>query len=153
MVEVLLLGPVVALDDAGAVVELGARARRVVLVALAEQVGRIVSVEALVDRLWGVDNAPASATNMVQGYVAKLRQGVGAAIETRPPGYVLHAATDVSRFEELTRQAHGAAAVEARALLSAALALWRGEYAADVGSPVAPHWEERRIAAMEARVD
>ena len=71
MVEVLLLGPVQARDDSGEVVDLGARARRTALAALAEDVGRVVSVDALIERLWGED-APATATNIVQAYVAKL---------------------------------------------------------------------------------
>jgi len=152
VVEVLLLGPVVASDDDGAYVDLGARGRRVVLVALAENVGRVVSVRALIERLWD-GNVPATATNIVQGYVAKLRQVLGDAITTRSPGYVLDATTDVIRFDDLTRRAEGAPPSEARLLLQDALALWRGDYAADVGSPRAPHWEERRVAAIEAKVE
>ena len=148
----LLLGPVVAFDDDGARVDLGARARRVVLVALAEEAGRVVSVNALIDRLWHGE-VPATATNIVQGYVAKLRQVLGDAIATRSPGYVLDATTDVNRFDQLTRRAEGAPPSEACVLLREALELWRGDYAADVGSPRALHWEERRVAAIEAKVE
>ena len=105
MVQVLLLGPVVARGDDGTELDLGARARRAVLAALAEQPGRVVSVDALTDRLWG-DSPPPTATNLLQGYVGKLRRVLGdAAIETHSPGYVLHSDTDATLFEDLVRRA------------------------------------------------
>jgi DNA-binding SARP family transcriptional activator len=50
VVHVLLLGPVAARGDDGAELDLGARARRAVLAALAEHPGRVVSIDALTDR-------------------------------------------------------------------------------------------------------
>jgi predicted ATPase/DNA-binding SARP family transcriptional activator len=153
VVRVLLLGPVAARADDGAELDLGPRARRAVLAALAEHHGRVVSVDALTERLWG-DSPPATATNILQGYVGKLRHVLGdAAIETWPPGYILHADTDAAAFDHLARQAREAPPVEARRLLGDALALWRGPFAADVDSPAAVMWDERRVAAIEDRID
>jgi len=153
VVEVLLLGPVAARDDEGCAVDLGPRGRRAMLAALAEQTGRVVSVDALTERLWG-DSPPASATNILQGYVGKLRNVLGdTSIETRPPGYVLHAHTDAAVFDELVRGARDAGPEDAHRMFAEALALWRGPFAADVDSPAAVGWEERRLVAIEDRIE
>ena len=56
----------------------------------AAQCGEVVSVERLIDGVWG-EARPPSAKHMVHEYVSRLRQALGevAPIETRPPGYLL----------------------------------------------------------------
>ncbi|WP_436501969.1 AfsR/SARP family transcriptional regulator [Actinokineospora sp. HUAS TT18] len=60
------------------------------LAALALDPGRVVSTEALVDAIWA-DDPPDTARSLIQTYVWTLRRALGEVIETRPPGYVLHA--------------------------------------------------------------
>ena len=64
-VEVSLLGPVEA-TRSGRAVDLGGPQQRALLALLALRAGRVVPVEALVDRLWP-ERPPASADKIVQG--------------------------------------------------------------------------------------
>ena len=80
---------------------------------------------------------------------------------TREPGYLLRverAELDLTRFEDLVREAGAAPAERAAALLRDALALWRGPPLADVAdAPFAraavARLDELRVAALEARID
>src|SRR4051794_41889334 len=88
--ELRVLGPLELVGDTG-VVDLPAGKPRALLALLLVERGRVVSADALVDRLWG-ERPPPTAAKIVQGYVSRLRKllpagGVGA----RPPGYVLPA--------------------------------------------------------------
>src|SRR5512133_2484907 len=90
--EIRVLGRVDALVD-GRAVPLGHRKQRAVLAMLALRANRTVSVDDLIDGLWG-DRPPASATKNVQYYVSQLRKelgsdGSGATILTRGRGYEL----------------------------------------------------------------
>src|SRR3954447_12912374 len=137
-VELRLLGPAEARLDHGPV-ELGPRKQRAVLAMLALEVGSTVSVDRLVDGLWG-ETPPASAPKMVQLYVSHLRRvldGDGARILTRGRGYELelpHDAVDAVRFQRLldTRPRD-------------ALALWRGAPLADLGDEPFAAGESRRL--------
>ncbi|TRW81174.1 AAA family ATPase [Mycolicibacterium sp. 018/SC-01/001] len=91
-----LLGPLQVVDG-DTPVDIGPPKQRVVLAMLALAAGRVVSVDRLVDAVWG-DDVPASATASLQAYVSNLRRALrGASAETqmaspivrRPPGYVL----------------------------------------------------------------
>ncbi|WP_234332561.1 AfsR/SARP family transcriptional regulator [Streptomyces sp. NRRL S-87] len=135
------------------------------LVAGLVDAGRVVTVDRLVDAIWGED-PPATAAKLVQSYVAVLRlvlhqPGSAPVITTRPGGYVFEAppaALDLHRFQHLldrgrqecVRGGH-AAAVET---LEAALALWRGPALGGPASPLlraeAERLEEMRTAATEA---
>ena len=92
----------------------------------------MVSVERLVDNLWG-ERPPATAGKIILGYVSRLRKLLPPGVlETREPGYVLHVGDglDLIRFERL-RQDAAKAAAEGRwqataALLDQALALCGG---------------------------
>ena len=100
-----LLGPLEARLDDGPI-ELGPRKQRAVLAMLALEVGHAVSVDRLVEGLWG-ETPPSSAPKMVQLYVSRLRRvldGNGGRIVTRGRGYELQLpeeAVDAVRFERL----------------------------------------------------
>ena len=146
-----LLGPLEARLDNGPI-ELGPRKQRAVLAMLALEVERTVSVDRLVEGLWG-ESPPSSAPKMVQLYVSRLRRvldGNGARIVTRGRGYELQlseVAVDAVRFELLldTRPRE-------------ALALWRGAPLADLADePFAAveirRLEELRLRATELAID
>lgn len=156
-----LLGPVEAWR-AGRRLSLGGPKPRALLAALLLEPGRVVSVDALIDAIWG-ERPPDTARSLIQSYVSALRRALSAeAIETRPPGYLIHAdATLVDRveFERLAvrgRQAaaegdHGAAA----RLLGDALALWRGPALGGIGETLramADQLDEARQTALEERI-
>ena len=86
-----LLGPMRVEFD-GTPMHVAGRQRRRLLALLACRRGRDVSVEALVDAMWG-DDPPPSAAKTVQSHVVRLRQSLAAAgdpIETSPGGYRLN---------------------------------------------------------------
>ena len=164
--EFRVLGPL-EVWDAGAELAVHGRARAVLALLLVDA-GRVVSSDRLIDELWG-ERAPASAANMLQGYVSDLRKaltGTGTAdrlLVTRPPGYSLRiepAQVDASRFEQLVREAErffeSGAVQAAHESLSKALGLWRGHAFADV--PSSPgidaeiaRLDELRLTATERR--
>src|SRR5690606_18370068 len=122
-VQIRLLGPVGMAVDGEAGAPAGV-AERALLARLAVQPGRVISVTALIDDLWG-DDLPANPSNALQLRVSKLRRWLtdvgadGSILATRAPGYVLDvpaAAVDASAVVlELagarTAAAQGAAAV------------------------------------------
>jgi DNA-binding SARP family transcriptional activator len=138
---------------------------RALLAILLAEPGRVVSIDRIVAELWG-DEPPASAVNLVHGYVARLRASIGGdVLVTRAPGYVLRVdpeQIDAGRFAAavtagLDTLASGEAQ-RAAEQLAAALALWRGPAFADVpGSPMVAaegaRLDELRLMAVEARVD
>lgn len=128
-----LLGPVVACVD-GVPVELTSGKQRALLARLALDAGERLSIDRLVDDLWG-EQPPATARHALQVHVSNLRKLLGpSAVGTERPGYVLRVprdACDATRFESLAlsgRRAlqHGDAE-RASAELSDALALWCGD--------------------------
>lgn len=140
MLSVQLLGPVEVFRDAASV-DLGGPQQRAVLAHLALDVGRVISAERLIDRLWS-DEPPRTPLGTLQSYVSRLR---GAIEPDRPagtppsilvseaPGYVLRIAADrvdVHRFAALAATARAAAGggrhLVALESFDAALALWRG---------------------------
>jgi DNA-binding SARP family transcriptional activator len=136
--QIQLLGPLEVLVDGRPRPVLGHR-RRTVLAILALHAGEIVSVDRLIDIVWG-DRPPRTAVNTVQSHVSYLRRVIGdkGAILGRPPGYLLDlgpAGTDVATAEGLIRAGSRAAdpAERVRHLL-AALGLWRGRPLVDVTS-------------------
>jgi DNA-binding SARP family transcriptional activator len=161
--EFLLLGPLEARVD-GRAVELGAAKQRALLALLLLDAGRAVSVERLVDELWG-ERVPATARKMVQIYVSSLRKVMPAGLlQTSGAGYSLKIAPedlDVGRFEQLAAQGRAAlgagAADRAAAHLRAALELWRGPALAEFGEPFAgregARLQELRLAALEDRIE
>ena len=115
-----VLGPLEVEADSGPVV-LGGPKERLLLALLLARPNRVVSVEALIQGLWG-GHPPKSAGKTLQAHVVRLRRALepgrarGAAGEllvTRQPGYLLRVAPgalDAARFEELTEAARRALA-------------------------------------------
>lgn len=156
-----LLGPV-EVWRAGRRLDVGGPKPRALLAALLLEPGRVVSVDALIDAIWG-ESPPDTARSLIQSYVSALRRALSAdAIETRPPGYLIHAdATLVDRtaFDRLTAQGRQAAAEgdhpAAARLLADALALWRGPALGGIGETlraIADQLDEARQAAVEERI-
>src|SRR5262245_51930322 len=77
-----VLGPLEVRDDAGALVDLGGRQPRTLLAMLLASGGRSVSVDAIVDCIWGED-PPQSATGTLHSYVSRLRRRLGADVPLR----------------------------------------------------------------------
>ncbi|MFC9892838.1 BTAD domain-containing putative transcriptional regulator [Nocardia sp. NPDC127579] len=161
-----VLGPVVVYADDGTSVDIGGLRLRMLLGRLALAAGRPVSVDSLVDGLWGED-PPAEATGALQALVSRLRKalrGVGA-VELTAGGYRLTVRPediDACRFEELAtrgRQELAAERVEAAAsTLWSALELWRGPALSDVREApfaeiAAARLDDLRAVAAEDRFD
>ena len=136
--DINVLGPVeIRAEDQ--VLDIGSRRHRQVLAALLVDPGTVVSVDALVERVWG--DAGASAGS-VQAIVSRLRARLGeAVIVTRSPGYRvdltghrLDAEVFARRLAEAREEPDAA---RARAGVREALALWRGSAYADIGLPFA----------------
>jgi len=171
-VQFRLLGGLEVVDGTGAIVDVGGSQPRTVLAVLLAACGRVVSVDALIDAIWG-DAPPPSAAGTLQTYVSRLRRALepgrdrGAASEVlrwEPPGYRLavdHDAIDFVRFEALADRGREEIAAgdpaRARATLLEADALWRGPAFAEYrerefASGLVTRLEERRLAAVEDRV-
>jgi DNA-binding SARP family transcriptional activator len=165
MLEFRLLGPLEVLAD-GSPISLGGPKQRATLAILLLHANRVVSVDRLADDLYA-GAPPVTAVTQVQRQISDLRKalGVGAAVETRPPGYLIRigdAQVDLHRFERLAEEGRHAFdrgdAGAAAELLRDALALWRGAPLADLAYeafaqvPVA-RLEEIRLAALEERIE
>ncbi|MEV0090098.1 BTAD domain-containing putative transcriptional regulator [Streptomyces sp. NPDC050738] len=140
--RIVLLGPVQVQGDDGAAPAAVTGARlRMLFARLALESGRPVSVDALVDGLWG-EEPPAEAGNALQSLVSRLRRALGGAarVESGAGGYRLAGdgafEVDADRFEVLAaegrKQGAGGRYDESAAVLREALALWQGEALADV---------------------
>src|SRR5690349_11266731 len=161
-VDIRVLGPLEVRRD-GVDVPLGGRKQRTVLALLAADVGKRVSVDALIDGVWGEEPTTA-ARSTLQTYVSNLRAAIGDVIVRDDGGYRLAtdpAEVDATGFEQaVTRAAElvDTDPAEASQRLRAALALWRGHAYADLpGSfPLeleARRLEELRVRAVETRVE
>ncbi|MEU6880985.1 BTAD domain-containing putative transcriptional regulator [Streptomyces sp. NPDC046712] len=160
------MGPVGAGTDDATPIDIGGVRLRMLLARLALEGGRPVSVDALVDGLWGTE-PPAEAGNALQALVSRLRKALRGAgtLESVAGGYRLSVRdedVDAYRFEELAAQGRRELAAgrldEAASLLGTALALWRGPALADVldapfAGPVATRLDDVRAAAAEDRFD
>jgi DNA-binding SARP family transcriptional activator/tetratricopeptide (TPR) repeat protein len=156
----------------GEVCDLGAPKQRALLARLLLDVNRPVSVDRLIDDLWG-GAPPGRATASLQAYVSNLRRilepdrparSAASVLVTQPPGYALRVAPDTIdavRFRDLA----AAAADEldagepdrAHATADAALSLWRGPALADVADePFAGaeivRLEELQLSVQEVRL-
>ncbi|CCH76795.1 Transcriptional activator domain [Nostocoides japonicum T1-X7] len=170
--ELAVLGPVLVVRD-GDPVDLGTRKQRALVAALGMARGRPVSVDTIVDLLWG-DAAPPGVAGTLQAYVAGLRRALepdrparapARVLVTVPPGYALRLpdrSIDAVRVDHVVAEAHRVLAslgslgaprtVDSAALehwageLTAALALWRGEPYADLG-------DSQSVVAERARLE
>lgn len=168
MLSFRLLGPF-AVERDGVALDLGSPRQRALLALLALHAGETLSVDRLVDELWG-DAAPKTAAHVVQVYVSHLRRVLAGdpgepVIETRGAGYALVAppdAFDLARFEQLLVVGRSALTAErlddAAAAIETALGLWRGGLLDDLPKEgfvlaEARRVEELRLAAVELRLE
>src|SRR5262249_43921310 len=87
--EIRLLGSLEVIDDSGQRVPLRGVRLQALVAALALSPGNAVSVDRLVDALWG-DTPPEGAANALQRHVSTLRKLLGNdTVERRGTGYVL----------------------------------------------------------------
>jgi DNA-binding SARP family transcriptional activator len=131
-----------------------------VLALLLLEAGRVVSIDRLVDALWG-EQPPRTAVTSLQNFVSQLRKTLGPEIlETKPPGYRLNVRRgelDLDRFRTRLEDVRLAEPGERAEKLRGALALWRGPPLADFSfeafaQPHITHLEELRLATLEERV-
>lgn len=165
-----VLGPVRA-ERAGSSLHLGRLQARTVLALLILARGEVVSIDRLVDAIWG-DVPPSSARVQLQGHISFLRRALGARcasdpaspILTTPSGYRLHlndGGLDLDLFRNTLTQARrhliGGDANRASEQLRDALALWHGEPFADITAAavrdVAEPLAELRLAAVQDRIE
>jgi DNA-binding SARP family transcriptional activator/DNA-binding CsgD family transcriptional regulator/tetratricopeptide (TPR) repeat protein len=158
--EFRMLGPL-EVREGGRMVPLGGGRQRSLLGVLLLHANETVSVDRLIDELWG-ERPPARATKLVQGYVSALRKRLGPdRLVTRPPGYAVRvepSELDSVEFERLVAQAHTKPPEGAARCLRAALALWRGLALADVrlegvAASEAERLNELRRAGLLDRID
>ncbi|GIG61081.1 XRE family transcriptional regulator [Longispora fulva] len=146
-----LLGPVEYWHD-DQPLPLGPPMQRAVLAVLALDTGRVVSVERLVEALWGEDPPP-RPQGMIQTYISRLRalfRPVGVGITRRGGGYALDVPpTEVDAHVFRQRVAVARAAGD-RVGLRAALDLWRGEPLSDV--PDSELVDRARAGLVEERL-
>ncbi len=158
-----MLGPVLAYTDEGESIDLGGTMIRALLARMALAAGEVVSVDALLDALWG----PGGTVNALHALVHRLRKALGdaAVVERVAGGYRLRVRTEqvnAARFEELakrgSRELAAGEAQRAAPLLDEALALWRGDALADVrdipfARAAGARLEELRAGAVEDRFE
>jgi YVTN family beta-propeller protein len=158
--EFRILGPF-EVGRNGEAIELPAGKPRALLAVLLLHRGQVVSVDQLVDELWGERPPPTAAKN-VQVYIARLRKLLDdGLLVTRAPGYALRAEDeqlDAARFQALLEAARREQPAAAAEQLREALALWRGPPLADFvydsfAQEEIRRLEELRVAALEDRID
>ncbi|MFE6872067.1 BTAD domain-containing putative transcriptional regulator [Kitasatospora sp. NPDC057692] len=151
--------------SAGRLLDVGTPRQQVVLAALLVDARRPITIEALVDRVWG-HAPPANPRPVLYAHLSRIRGllrqtaapdgGTAARIERRHAGYVLDVdpdLVDLHRFRRLVEQAHDRQHDdEARsATLAEALHLWRGEPLAglsgDWAAQIRASWHQRRLDA------
>jgi DNA-binding SARP family transcriptional activator len=142
-VELCVFGPIAARGTSGPI-EFTRAKERAVLAALALCRGRAVSIDRLVDAVWG-DQPPLRTEKAVQNNVQRLRVALGpGVVETRSDGYAL--AADVVVDVELFERAVGAGDAPGR--LRDALARWTGEPYADLGEWPPAVLERERLGEL-----
>jgi DNA-binding SARP family transcriptional activator len=166
--EFRILGPLEAFEGERPV-PLPTGRGRALLALLVLNAGKVVSVDRLIDSLWG-ETVPATVRTALHGLVSDLRTRLEPArrrgdaatfLRTSPPGYVLAVpptCVDADRFRRLVAEARASKAVERVVKLREALGLWRGSALADFRyEPFAQQeiaaLEELRLAALEDRID
>jgi YVTN family beta-propeller protein len=164
MIDFRILGPLEAMDGTRRM-SLGGAKQQAVLAILLLNHGEVVSVDRLVDELWG-EEPPDTAVKTVQVYVSRLRKELGdGLVVTRGSGYVLDiepGQLDAARFERLAdagreRLEHGEATA-ARDLLQRALDTWSGSPLADLAYEEFAQAEiarlgELRLLTLEERIE
>ena len=163
-VEFRILGPLEVCRE-GRPVHIGGAKERALLAILLLYAGQPVSVDRLIDELWG-DAPPATARKSVQVRVAGLRRALGDdVVLTVGDGYLVRprpTELDLHRFEQLLSDGADALAAgdhtTALKALDEALELWRGPALADFAyesfaQPAIARLEELRAHAVELRIE
>jgi predicted ATPase/DNA-binding SARP family transcriptional activator len=160
-----VLGPLAAWTDDGKPVPIPEAKVRALLADLLTHEGRSAPPDRLVEDLWG-ERLPRNPTATLQTRVSQLRRALEDAepggrdlVVRQASGYVLAVgpdAVDAGRFRALTDRARETDDPRTRAaLLTDALALWRGPAYSDYtdhefAQTVAARLEEQRLTAIEA---
>ena len=160
MLEFRVLGPLEVREE-GQPIEVGRQKQRALLAMLLLRRGEVVSMDALIEGLWGED-PPRTARAALQNYVSQLRAALGSStVVSQTGGYALEAGPeqlDLSRFERLLAESRNAPATERERTFQEALALWRGpplaglEFEPFAGAEC-PRLEELRAGAVEDLAD
>lgn len=160
-VQITLAGPL-AVDVDGSPVSLPGRRVEALLIMLAVRAGRSVPVDVLATGIWD-DDPPAHVRASLQTFIARLRRTIGAdAVVTESSGYSLRVPRDdidlLAIADLLEAAARAGDPEDERNLLATALERWSEQAFADAPSEwiervEAPAWDERRLAALERRID
>jgi predicted ATPase/DNA-binding SARP family transcriptional activator len=160
-----ILGPLEALAEGRDVAPAGNK-RRALLALLLLRANETVSIERLIDELWG-EHPPATAAKALQVHISRVRKSLGAGngadgvIVTRERGYQLRLdpeRLDSLRFERLVAEGRSELAAghptRAAASFEAALSLWRGAPLAGLENEPfvqreVARLEDLRLAALE----
>jgi DNA-binding SARP family transcriptional activator len=158
-----VLGPL-EVRQGGHRVHIASARQRALVALLALDAGQVVSVDRLIEGLWG-DRVPADAVNALRHHVSRLRKTIGPALVTQGSGYLLAVQQDHVDALQFTRLAGEARTGlqqgrrnQAAEDLRRALALWRGpalEEFLDHGwaRQAAARLDELSLAAVEDRFD
>lgn len=153
-----VLGPLEVTDEVDAVT-IGGPKPKSLLIALLARANRLVSVDEIIEVLWG-DGKPESASGTVRAYVSRLRRVLGAsALPSRSSGYLLRVGLDdldAAVFEsmvdrarvDVAEQDHGSALER----LTAALSLWRGHAYQERTFDTLADAEALRLESVRTRV-
>ncbi len=160
-----VLGPLAVWTGDGREIRVPEAKVRLLLADLLVQEGRPVSVDRLVDDLWG-DRPPGDPRNTLQTKVSQLRRtleraepGSGALVAYERGGYLVRVDLDATRFSELSARARDTADARTRAdLLEEGLALWRGPVLGDLAdepfaAPFIARLDDERLTAQEDWAD
>lgn len=152
--QILVLGPF-EVQRGGRTLPVGGAAVRAVLGALVVSVNHAVSVDRLIDVVWGA-SPPRTAPNALQSLVTRVRRLVGGeAVVYADHAYLLRAdceEVDACRFERLVME-EAAGRIDrdpagAREASRRALALWRGDPYGELSSVEPFHVEALRLAEL-----
>jgi WD40 repeat protein/DNA-binding SARP family transcriptional activator len=159
-VDFRVLGPLEVAGAKGSV-PLGGPKQRAVLALLLVRPNQSVSIDTLIDGLWG-DEPPERARGTIQAYVHNLRRALGRDRIESHAGYLLRVdpdELDSSRFEMLARDSRRLSEEPSHAaeVLNEGLALWRGPALADLEGLASLQGEiarlgELRLRAIEDRI-
>lgn len=165
-----LLGPVKVVRGAEEPIPLTPQQRAILAILLARR-GRAVTVDDLVDGVWGHTSSQRTLS-ILQSQIFQLRRKLEPGRPRRAPATVLASAPggyrlltgenacDIDQFDRYIAEAgqatQGGDPEDARRLLRSALSLWRGEPLTGVPGPHADSLRsaliERRLTATEARI-
>ncbi|MGH3776717.1 MAG: BTAD domain-containing putative transcriptional regulator [Pseudonocardiaceae bacterium] len=163
--EFAILGPLEVLERHRRI-EVSRAKERLLLAVLVVHANEMVSVDRLIEALWGTE-PPATAANTLQTYISHLRRALepgraarakGGVLRTRSHGYslvVTPEAVDAVRFEQLAREGRDTLSADpqrAAEKLSRALALWRGEPLAEFRFELFAQSEITRLTELRAVV-